>query len=148
MIPEHRLAELLDQVKQRQIANCLYHNTAASPSLFSDHLCDRKDFPSQTMLTLGDNKGEIWQLQFSHDGSKLASCGSNGTAIIYDVKTMHLLHVLRGHESGVGSLAWSPDDTMILTCGQDKKARLWNSEVRLPFLGLSCDLFTKSLAGW
>lgn len=129
MLPENRLAVLLQQVKQNQISNCLYHNTATSPSLYQDHSCDRNNFPVRTILELEDHSGEVWQVKFSHDGTRLASSGGDGTVIIYEVPSFKILHTLTDHEDGVGSMAWSPDDSMIVTCSQDKRARLWNAHV-------------------
>ena len=129
MLPEHRLAILLQQVKQNQIANCLYHNTATSPSLYQDHTCDRNNFPVRTVIELTKHNNEVWDVQFSHDGTKLASCGGDGSVIIYEVGTWTVLQNLADHEEGVGSCAWSPDDSMIVTCSQDKRARLWNAHV-------------------
>ena len=129
MIPEHRLAVLLEQVKQSQISRCLYHNTASSPSLYSDHMCDRNNFPLMAHQELDRHTGEVWYVKFSNDGRRLATCGQDGLAIIYDVSTFEILHVLDDHEAGVCSLAWSPDDTILITCCQDKRARIWNSEV-------------------
>jgi WD40 repeat protein len=131
MLPEHRLAVLLEQVKQGQISNCLYHNTALSPSLYHDHTCDRNDFPLTAFLDLKKHSGEIWLVEFSHDGSRLASCGSDGVVIIYDVESFDVLLTLADHLAGVGSVAWSPDDSMIVTCSRDKHARLWNANVGL-----------------
>lgn len=129
MLPEHRLAVLLEQVKQTQIDNCLYHTAASSPSLYSDHYCDRRNFPVEKALELNDLGGEVWQVQFSNDGSKVAACGSRESVMIWDTKTFTLLNVLSEHEAGVGNLAWSPDDRLIVTCSQDKYARLWDAEV-------------------
>jgi len=128
MLPEHRLAVLLQQVKQSQISNCLYHNTATSPSLYADHICDRNNFPLRTVVELEKHTGEVWQIRFSHDGSRLATCGSDGSAIIYEVGSFEVIHILTDHEGGVCSLAWSPDDSMLVTCSQDKRARLWNTD--------------------
>lgn len=131
MIPENRLAVLLQQVKRGQISNCMYHNTAASPSLYSDHMCDRENFPLRTVLELGHHTGEVWHLKFSHNGQKLATCGSDGYTIIYDVVTWGILWRLSGDvepsiNKGICSIAWSPDDTKIVTCSQTKTAKIWN----------------------
>lgn len=129
MLPENRLAVLLQQVKQNQIEACLYHTQAASPSLYSNHMCDRDDFPLESALELTDLTGEVWQVQFSHDGSRLAACGGADTVIIWDTETFDVRHRLAGHEGGVGNVSWSPDDSMIVTCGQDKIARIWDAKV-------------------
>ena len=129
MIPDHRLALLLDRVKQDQINNCLYHNTASPPSLYSDHMCDRADFPLRTALELSQHSDEVWYCQFSHDGTKLVTAGRDQSVIIYDATTFAVLHKLVDHEAGVAHASWSPDDTKLITCSQDKKARVWNVEV-------------------
>ena len=129
MLPENRLAVLLQQVKQSQIDSCLYHTSASSPSLYSDHSCDRRNFPAEPALELSELNGEVWKVQFSHDGSKLAACGSGEDVFIWDTKNFAVTSVLPDHDKGVAQISWSPDDTMLVTCSQDKHARLWNPHV-------------------
>lgn len=137
MIPQHRLAILLDHVKQGQIERCKYHNTAESPSLYSDHHCDRNDFPLEVSVNLTEHTDEVWYCGFSHDGSKLVTAGSDRMVLIYDTTDFTVIHKLIDHESGVVFVSWSPDDTKLVTCSQDKTARLWNVEVS--FNELCCD---------
>ncbi|KAM5342580.1 hypothetical protein ACJ41O_013546 [Fusarium nematophilum] len=127
MLPENRLAVLLEQVKQSQIDTCLYHTEALSPSLYSDHFCDRRNFPTEVAVEVTELIGEIWQVQFSHDGTKLAACGSNAQVMIWDPKTFNVLLVLGDHVGGVGNISFSPDDSMIVCCSRDGHARLWNT---------------------
>lgn len=129
MIPDNRLATLLDHVKQNQINHCLYHNTAQSPSLYSDHMCDRNDFPLSAKRELNQHSDEVWHCQFSHDGTKLVTAGRDKSVIIYDTSTFSVLYKLLGHESGVAHAVWSPDDSKLITCSQDKTARVWSMEV-------------------
>ncbi|KAK8110861.1 uncharacterized protein PG998_007318 [Apiospora kogelbergensis] len=128
MLPEHRLAVLLQQVKRNQINMCLYHSNAESPSLYADHLCDRRRFPTENIIDIDDHQGEVWQVVFSHDGTKLASCGSEKGVIIWAVPSFKILHTLgeREHRAGVGNVSFSWDDSMIVTCCQDKHARVWD----------------------
>ncbi|KAI5854194.1 WD40-repeat-containing domain protein [Tricharina praecox] len=126
MIPEHRLASLLQQVKKTQIANCLYHNTSNPPSLYSDHTCDRNQFPLLTIQTLSDHTDEVYCVKFSHDGTKMASASKDKTIIIWDVKSFMPLCVLEGHTKDVTYVEWSPADTRLVSCSRDKTARLWD----------------------
>ncbi|KAL4782816.1 WD40-repeat-containing domain protein [Aspergillus varians] len=128
MIPDNRLATLLDHVKQSQINQCLYHNTALSPSLYSDHMCDRNDFPLGTKLELNQHENEVWHCQFSHDGTKLVTAGLDCRVIIYNTSTFDVLYKLEEHDAGVAYAVWSPDDTKLITCSQDKTARVWSME--------------------
>lgn len=129
MIPDHRLAILLDHVKQNQINQCLYHNTPTAPSLYSDHMCDRNDFPLRNKFELGQHADEVWYCEFSHDGTKLATAGKDHVVVIYETSTFSMLHRLADHEEGVAHASWSPDDSKLITCSQDKFARIWNAEV-------------------
>ena len=86
MIPEGRLASLLQQVKQTQIDKCLYHNTSKSPSLYSDHICDRNQFPSSIAQCLLDHADEVYCVKFSNDGTKMASASKDKSIIIWDVE--------------------------------------------------------------
>ncbi|KAL4911932.1 WD40-repeat-containing domain protein [Aspergillus aurantiobrunneus] len=137
MIPDNRLATLLDHVKQNQINQCLYHNTALSPSLYSDHMCDRNDFPLVTKLELNQHSNEVWHCQFSHDGTKLVTAGADGRVVIYDTSTFAVLHKLDEHEDGVAHAAWSPDDTKLITCSRDSTARVWSLETGRCLLTIS-----------
>lgn len=142
MIPKHRLAVLLDQVKQNQISRCLYHNPSSSPSLFSDHMCDRSQFPLRTILELGQNAGEVWAMEFSHDGRRLATSGQATDVLIYETSTFQLLYRLTEHTDHVAALAWSPDDSRLITCSHDKTARVWDMLVCLEALMLPALLLT------
>ena len=143
MIPDHRLAVLLDQVKQNQISKCLYHNPTTSPSLFSDHLCDRSQFPLQSVLELTQHAGEVWFLEFSHDGKYLATCGEDNTVVVYETGRFHVRHQLAEHTDDVSYVAWSPDDSKLITCSLDKKAKIWDITVYF-FLILFTDAYSVS----
>ncbi|KAF5869620.1 putative wd domain-containing protein, partial [Botrytis fragariae] len=149
MLPENRLATLFDQVKQHQISTCVYHNTHESPSLYQDHTCDRSNVPLRPIMDLTKHAGEVWDTKFSHDGTLLASCGSDGVLVIYNVPAFSVHTSFSEHEGGVCSFAWSPDDTRMVTCGRDNRALLWNTAtsdllMKLPRFGepVSCCVWT------
>ena len=133
MIPDHRLAVLLDQIKHGQIAKCLYHNPSTSPSLFTDHICDRTQFPLQTAFELNQSTGEVYVVAFSHNGKRLAASDAGGVTVIYDTSNFQPRHTLREHTKPIVQIAWSPDDTQLITCSQDNKAKVWDTSVRSPY---------------
>ncbi|RHZ70052.1 hypothetical protein CDV55_107954 [Aspergillus turcosus] len=108
MIPNNRLAILLDHVKQNQI--------------------NQNDFPLRTAVELSQHSDEVWYCQFSHDGSKLVTAGRDRHVYIYDTTNFSVYRQLEKHEEGVAHVSWSPDDTKLITCSQDKKARVWSVE--------------------
>ncbi|KAI9722990.1 MAG: hypothetical protein M1812_001439 [Candelaria pacifica] len=148
MIPEHRLAILLQQVKQNQISNCLYHNTAMSPSLYSDHSCDRSQFPLRTVLELNQHSDEVWYLEFSHDGSRLATASADNTVIIYDTSSFKIVHTLADHLDKVAYVSWSPDDSKLITCSFDSKARVWDTMSGNCVIVIDQHAYTVTTAAW
>ena len=80
-------------------------------------------------LFLKLHKDEVWDVCFSNDGTRLASSGADNTTIIYNVDNFAVLHILEGHSEGIGSLAWSPDDSRVVTGSQDETARIWDTNV-------------------
>lgn len=133
MLPEHRLAVLLQQFKDQQAESCIWHTSSASPSLYSDHTCDRSRFPTEAIIEFMEPSmepdGEVWQVRFSHNGRYLAGCGSGDKVFIWDMETFSLAFSLADLKGGVGNIAWSPDDTMLVTCGRDGYARIWDMNV-------------------
>ncbi|KAL2275045.1 hypothetical protein FJTKL_02509 [Diaporthe vaccinii] len=130
MLPEHRLAVLLQQFKDQQAESCIWHTSSSSPSLYSDHTCDPSRFPTEAIIEFMEPSmepdGEVWQVRFSHNGKYLAGCGSGDKVFIWDVETLGLAFSLADLKGGVGNVAWSPDDTMLVTCGRDGYARIWD----------------------
>lgn len=129
MIPEHRLATLLTAVQSNQVVSCRYHNTTIQPSLYTDHECSADDFPLQELITLKAHSDEVWYLEFSHDGTMLATAGKDGLVCVYDTARWKTMHEFREHEKnpsgsghrGVCCVAFSPDDRYLISCSQNNE---------------------------
>ncbi|KAL2261491.1 hypothetical protein VTK26DRAFT_3936 [Humicola hyalothermophila] len=134
MLPDHRLAVLLDSVKRSQVEKCLYHTSNDPPSLYVNHTCDRRRFPTEVLAELSKpiadaSKHEVWQIRFSPDGRRLASCGTEKPINIWDVERLTLIHELQGHSKGeIGEIAWSPDGKFLVSCGIDRYAKVWDTD--------------------
>ena len=76
-------------------------------------------------------------MDFSHNGKLLAACGESHTVVVYDTKTFDVRHKLLEHTNHVVYVTWSPDDTRLITCCRDAKARVWDMTVS--FCGYSTD---------
>ena len=71
------------------------------------------------MQKLEGHQDEVWHVQFSHGGDRLASASKDRTAIIWAVPPSgdaKQLLTLTGHPDSVTHLSWSRDDTKLLTC--------------------------------
>ncbi|KAI6660096.1 hypothetical protein LOD99_14437 [Oopsacas minuta] len=139
VLPGDRMDELLRQSLQWQISQCPCHNMyvvreTEHEGLLQDHLCSDDLLPSETRFILKEHTDEVWFLQFSHDGSKLASGCKDGKIIIYDFSIIitedypssspALLHTLTAQAGGIGYLSWSPDDKHIISCGREESSEL------------------------
>lgn len=130
-LPERRLEHLVEMAVSGQIDSCIYHNSFDPVSLYDDHRCGRDQIPTETIQILTDHKNEVWFVQFSNNGEYLASSSSDCTAIIWKVLEdgkLTLKHTLRSHNNPVSFVSWSPDDTMLLTCGNVEVLKLWDVE--------------------
>lgn len=103
-------------------------------------MCDQSNFPSMPIVELDAHTDEVWDVQFSHDGSRIASCGADGSVLIYDVQSWDVMHTFQGSDKGVCSLSWSPDDSTLITCSRDNRARLWNTHVCF-ILAINTDMY-------
>ena len=79
--------------------------------------------PEGSLARLG--KGTIEAAAFSPDGQMLAVAGSIGIWL-YDVATSRELALLTGHTSGVGSVSFSPDGSLLASGSGDGTVILWD----------------------
>ncbi|CAO2839820.1 unnamed protein product [Amaranthus hypochondriacus] len=154
-IPERRLEHLVETVVTSQIDSCLYHNLSGAVSIYEDHCCSKDQIPTETIQILTAHDDEVWFVQFSNNGKYLASSSSDWTAVIWKVVedgTFTVKHVLKSHQKAVSFVAWSPDDTMLLTCGNLENVKLWDVETGMckrtfgdpNFIVSSCAWFSDS----
>ncbi|KAF4576667.1 hypothetical protein EYR40_000914 [Pleurotus pulmonarius] len=141
MIPQRRIATLLRQALSYQRQRCVYHNSNSTNfSLYMDHQCDKDAFPRTTTTILQVHDDEVWNLEWSHDGQYLASGSKDKTAIIWKVgpvsshhpREWSPHHILREHQYAVGCLAWSLDDSILLTSAE-QTIKLWNTKTGVCF---------------
>ncbi|KAL6527716.1 hypothetical protein OROMI_029527 [Orobanche minor] len=150
-LPERRLEHLVEMAICAQVDGCIYHSSSDMVSLYKDHHCDRSQFPTETFQVLTYHRNEVWFVQFSNNGEYLASSSSDCTAIIWKVQDddkVTLNHILRSHKNPVSFVAWSPDDTMLLTCGNMEVLKLWDVETGTCKHTFGNDGFTASSCAW
>ena len=68
--------------------------------------------------------GEIFVLEFSPDGKKLAVAGAASMVTIYDVATGDRLVTCQGHKAGIYAIAFHPKREEIATAGFDGQVRI------------------------
>lgn len=86
MVPSRRLATLLDQARRYQQQDCVFHDDGNASSLYLDHECSSGQFPDMTTHILADHTDEVWKLEWSPDGTMLASAGKDHLVVIWQLK--------------------------------------------------------------
>ncbi|KAI0053876.1 WD40 repeat-like protein [Auriscalpium vulgare] len=154
MIPPRRFSTLLDQARLHQLSQCLYHNASATSShfsLYSDHRCDRDMFPRTTTTILEVHTDEVWAIEWSHNGRWLASASKDKSVIIWSIETdppaISQKLTLRDHEYSVGCLAWSLDDTILLS-SSEQCVKMWNTQTGICIRTIEAHADTVSALAW
>ncbi|KAF8891225.1 WD40 repeat-like protein [Infundibulicybe gibba] len=158
MIPQRRFSTLLHQARSYQRQRCVYHNSPSNSSAFSlytDHQCNKSAFPRTTTTILTGHTDEVWNMEWSHDGTYLASASRDKTVIIWRIEVSSAIPfdgttitnvtqsrpessdssihdwgqyvILRNHPYPVGCLAWSLDDSVLLTSAEHH-IKMWNAK--------------------
>jgi WD40 repeat protein len=79
------------------------------------------------VLHLNGNFGPVRALEFSPDGTALATSGAYERCVrLWDRQSARLIRSFGGHEMGTNGLAFSPDGTLLATVGNDGTGRVWN----------------------
>ncbi len=79
----------------------------------------------QSMATLRSDAAQVLAIQFSPDGSHLASAWDDHSVNIWNVETRQIISTLRGHKGRVERLLFSPDGQGLLTSGPSE-TQFWN----------------------
>jgi len=106
--------------------------------------------PASAPLTLSGHSGRVLGLAFHPEKHILASASDDDTIRLWDIKPPHpfpsppggegqevrggrLLHVLKGHENSVLSVAFSPNGQYLASGSFDKTVRIWEWELGTSF---------------
>lgn len=80
-------------------------------------------------LVLQVKAERIPMIEFSSDGRTLvcAAIDQVQEALTFDVATGRVIHRFTGHGSFVRAVGWSPDGMMVVTSGDDRTLRVWDT---------------------
>jgi len=128
VVPVSRMLSLADHAISHQISQCQFHNNGLTHfSILHDHRCSLGEIPKACVAVL-EHDDEVWDVKFSHDGSRIASASKDRSIIVWDMKAEipKQLHKLLGHRQAPSFLSWSPDDSLLLSSDHKSSFRVWD----------------------
>ncbi|XP_061815510.1 apoptotic protease-activating factor 1 [Nerophis lumbriciformis] len=102
-------------------------NRARSGKLYFD-LLSKSGAESLCRLVIQPQQSSVYAACFSHDGTKIASCGASKTVKVFRSTSGEKLTEIQAHDDEVLCCAFSPDDRLLATCSSDRKVKVWNVE--------------------
>ncbi|KAH9066423.1 WD40-repeat-containing domain protein [Lactarius vividus] len=105
-----------------------------------------------TTAILQVHTDEVWDVEWSHNGKFLASASMDRSVIIWSVGSnrnpdVSLRLHLQGHPFAVTCLAWSPDDTILLS-SSEQYIKMWNTETGICIRTIEAHIETVSALAW
>lgn len=85
-------------------------------------------YRGEPLTTLLDHSGDIFDVIFSPDGSRIVTCGRDGLIRFWDAETYEEVAKLRGHTNYVYAADFSPDGLTLISGSGDGTIRVWNSK--------------------
>jgi len=82
---------------------------------------------------------------FSPDGTRLATVGNDGAAIVWDIASGEERSRFTGHDGDVFAVAFSPSGTRLATAGRDRLVRVWDLASQVPIITLTRSEGTRGL---
>jgi serine/threonine protein kinase/Tol biopolymer transport system component len=79
-----------------------------------------------TLYTFQGHSGWVWSVDWSPNGSRVASASADSTAQAWDAESGDHLTVYSGHTDTVYAVSWSPDGKRVASAGYDKTVQVWD----------------------
>lgn len=79
---------------------------------------------------LTGHQGAIFHIQFSPDGTLIASCGADKSVKLWNAMDGKFITTFRGHVAPVYHVSWSLDSRMLVSGSRDSTLKLWSVKTK------------------
>lgn len=85
--------------------------------------------PFKFKLTISDHARFVQSVRYSANGELFATAGFDGKMFLYNATTYEKVGEFGSpaHSGGIYAVAWSPDNTKLLTASGDKTCKIWDA---------------------
>jgi WD40 repeat protein/mono/diheme cytochrome c family protein len=87
--------------------------------------------------TIDAHRDVVYELRFSPEGHRLATCSYDKLVRLWDPATGQEIATLKDHSDGVYGLAWSPDGKLLATAAADRAVKIWDTETKTRLYSLT-----------
>ncbi|KAF9916324.1 hypothetical protein BX616_004051 [Lobosporangium transversale] len=91
------------------------------------YICDART--KAIIHTLEGHAHNILDAAFQPHGGQIATCSSDKTVRLWDVKSGQLINTFYGHTSTIDQVVFSPSGHQIASFSRDKTVRLWDAQL-------------------
>ncbi|EGZ76826.1 WD40 repeat-like protein [Neurospora tetrasperma FGSC 2509] len=93
---------------------------------FTMYLWDPTNNGTKPVARLLGHQNKVNQVQFSPDGTLIASVGWDNSVKLWNARDGKFLKSLRGHVAPVYQCSWSADSRLLITASKDTTLKAWN----------------------
>ncbi|XP_063919485.1 WD repeat, SAM and U-box domain-containing protein 1-like isoform X2 [Zophobas morio] len=131
---EVKLLEKIDDISDGAINCCSFNNNGVLATASGDKLVrlfkvveENNNVEEVCWSPLEGHTYPVNYVEFSRDGTKLASCSLDGCTNIWNAENGEKLVTLPENSLGIKVCRFSPNGELLITAGDDEKATIWHS---------------------
>eukprot|EP00796_Vickermania_ingenoplastis_P003894 gene3894-2763_t len=81
---------------------------------------------TKPVARLTGHQGVVFQIQFSPDGTMIASCSADKSVKLWSAQDGKFITTFRGHVAAVYHVSWSLDSRLLVSASKDTTLKLWS----------------------
>ncbi len=93
--------------------------------------CEAQNLKLELVRTFNGHSHGVRRVVFSPNGKTFASGGTRGGLFIWDVLGNNALKKLEGHYGSISDVRFSADGNYLVTVGEDRQVKVWDSKTGL-----------------